>query len=93
MKWQQHFLSHLCARRKAPCKGGSRADCFLLRLVGMGVDGVQGAKGVNEGGSSVQGHGDTEGLGNFLLSGTGFEGGVGVESDATIATRGERHGE
>jgi len=59
----------------------------------VGVDGVEGAEGVDEGGASVHGHGYTEGFGDFLLGGASFESGVGVEGDATIAAGGYGHGE
>lgn len=55
----------------------------------MGVDGVEGAERVNEGGAGVHGHSYAEGFGDFLFGGTGFEGGVGVEGDAAIAAGGD----
>jgi len=60
---------------------------------GVGIHGVEGAERVDESGSGVHGHGDTEGFGNFLLGGASFEGGVGVEGDAAIAAGRDRNGE
>ena len=59
----------------------------------MGVDGVESAEGVDERGAGVHGHGDAQGFGNFLFGGAGFESGIGVESDATVATGGDGDGE
>jgi hypothetical protein len=64
-----------------------------LGFGGVGVDGIQGAEGVDEGGSGVHGHGYAEGFGDFFFGGTGFEGGVGVEGDAAVATRGDGYGD
>jgi len=60
---------------------------------GVGVDGVHGAERVDKGGAGVHGHGDTQGFGDFLAGGAGFQGGVGVDGDATVATCGDGNGE
>src|SRR5271166_957888 len=60
---------------------------------GVGVDGVHGAEGVDQGGAGVHGHGYAEGFGDFFLGGAGFEGGFGVEVDATIAAGGDGYGD
>ena len=64
-----------------------------LGLGGVGVDGVQGTEGVDEGGAGVHGHGYAEGFGDFLLGGAGFESGVGVEGDAAVAASGDGNGD
>jgi hypothetical protein len=60
---------------------------------GLGGDGVHGAKGVDKGDTGVHDHGNDEGSGDFFLGGTRLEGGIGVEGDAAIATRGDGHGQ
>src|ERR1700741_1690918 len=64
-----------------------------LEFMGVRVDGIEGAEGVDEGGPGVHGHGYAEGFGNFLLGGASFEGGVGVEGDAAITTSGYGYGD
>jgi len=55
----------------------------------VGVDGVHGAEGIDEGRAGVHGHGYTEGFGDFFPGGAGFKGGVGVKGDAAVAVRGD----
>jgi len=38
----------------------------------LGVDGVEGAEGVDESGAGVHGHGHAEGFGDFVFGGAGF---------------------
>lgn len=58
----------------------------------MSIDGIECAEGVDESGAGVHGHGDAEGLRDFLFRGARFEGCVGVKGDATIAASGDSHG-
>jgi hypothetical protein len=60
---------------------------------GVGVDRIHGAERVDQGGAGVHGHGHTESFGDFLFGGASFEGSIGVESDATIAARGDGNGD
>lgn len=60
---------------------------------GVDVDGVHGAKRVDEGGAGVHGHGDAEGFGDLFARGTGFEGGFRVEGDAAITACGDGNGD
>lgn len=59
----------------------------------MGLHGLEGAEGVDEGGAGVHGHGDAEGFADFLFCGPGFEGGVGMKGDATVTTGGDGYGD
>jgi hypothetical protein len=65
---------------------------YFLEFVGVGIDGVEGAEGIDKGGASVHGHGNAEGFGDFLFGGAGFEGGVSVEGDASVAAGGNGNG-
>jgi len=64
-----------------------------LGFVGVGIDGVECAEGVDQGGAGVHGHGDAEGFGDFLFGSAGFESSVGVEGDATVAPGSDGNGE
>jgi len=66
--------------------------CYLLEFAGVGIDGVEGAEGIDKGGAGVHGHGNAEGFGDFLFGGAGFEGGVGVKGDAAVAAGGYGNG-
>lgn len=58
----------------------------------MGLDGIEGAEGVDERGTGVHGHSNTEGFGDFLFASASFEGGAGVEGNATVAASDHGHG-
>jgi hypothetical protein len=65
---------------------------WSLGFAGVGLDGVEGAERVDEGGTGVHGHGDAEGFGDFLFCSAGFEGAVGMEGDTAVAMRGDGYG-
>ena len=83
------------AREKSTCAGSWEnfvQPCARSWSVGMGIDGIQGAERVDQSGACVHGHGNAEGFGDFLFGGAGFEGGIGVEGDAAVATHGDGNG-
>lgn len=61
-------------------------------FVRMGVDGIQGTEGIDEGDAGIHGHGYAQGFGYFLFCGASFERGIGMKGDAAVASRGYGYG-